>query len=94
LRVFSFLTVSILTVGNSKPEHGIKGVNHLYPRLTELRPLSQLLPRVDVRILRPLERLLQLVQLVRRERGAGPEGSFLKESSRLRGKLAPTHCIA
>ena len=45
---------------------------HLYPCLAELGPLAELLPGVDVRVLRPLEGLLQLVQLVGREGGAGP----------------------
>ena len=45
---------------------------HLYPRLAELGPLAQLLPGVDVRVLGPLEGLLQLVQLVGGEGGAGP----------------------
>ena len=44
----------------------------LYPGLTELGPLAELLPGVDVRVLGPLEGLLQLVQLVGREGGAGP----------------------
>ena len=45
---------------------------HLYPGLTELGPLAELLPGVDVRVLGPLERLLELVQLVGCERGARP----------------------
>ena len=44
----------------------------LYPGLTELGPLAELLPGVDVRVLGPLEGLLQLVQLVGGERGPGP----------------------
>ena len=44
---------------------------HLYPGLAELGPLTELLPGVDVRVLGPLERLLQLVQLVGGEGGAG-----------------------
>ena len=45
---------------------------HLYPRLAELGPLAEFLPGVDVRVLRPLEGLLQLVQLVSRERRSRP----------------------
>ena len=45
---------------------------HLYPCLTELGPLAELLPGVDVRVLGPLKRLLELVQLVGCERGARP----------------------
>ena len=45
---------------------------YLYPGLAELGALAQLLARVDVGVLGPLERLLQLVQLVGREGGAGP----------------------
>ena len=45
---------------------------HLYPGFTQLGPLAQLLPCVDVRVLGPLEGLLQLVQLVGGEGGAGP----------------------
>ena len=44
---------------------------HLYPGLAELGALAELLPGVDVRVLGPLERLLQLVQLVGGEGGAG-----------------------
>ena len=44
----------------------------LYPGLTQLGPLAELLPGVDVRVLGPLEGLLQLVQLVGGEGGAGP----------------------
>ena len=45
---------------------------HLYSCLTELGPLAELLPGVDVRVLGPLEGLLQLVQLVSRERRSRP----------------------
>ena len=45
---------------------------YLYPGLAELGALAELLAGVDVRVLGPLERLLQLVQLVGREGGAGP----------------------
>ena len=45
---------------------------HLYPGFTQLGPLAEFLPGVDVRVLGPLESLLQLVQLVGREGGAGP----------------------
>ena len=44
----------------------------LYPGLAQLGALAQLLPGVDVRVLGPLEGLLQLVQLVGGEGGAGP----------------------
>ena len=37
---------------------------HLYPCLTELGPLAELLPGVDVGVLGPLKGLLQLIQLV------------------------------
>ena len=40
---------------------------YLYPCLAELCPLRQFLPGVDVRVLGPLEGLLQLVQLIGRE---------------------------
>ena len=43
---------------------------HLYSGLSELGPLGQLLPGVDVGVVRPLERSLQLLQLLRREGGA------------------------
>ena len=36
-------------------------MSHLNPGLAELGPLGELLPRVDVGVLRPLERFLQLV---------------------------------
>ena len=45
---------------------------YLYPGLAELGALTELLARVDVGVLGPLEGLLQLVQLVGREGGAGP----------------------
>ena len=48
------------------------GLSHLDSGLTKLGPLAELLPGVDVRVLRPLEGLLQLVQLVGGEGGAGP----------------------
>ena len=44
---------------------------YLYSGLAELGPLAELLPGVDVRVLGPLEGLLQLVQLVGGEGGAG-----------------------
>ena len=47
-------------------------VAYLYPGFTELCPLRQLLSGVDVRVLGPLEGLLQLVQLVGREGGPRP----------------------
>ena len=47
-------------------------VTDLYPGLTQLGPLAELLPGVDVRVLGPLEGLLQLVQLVGGECGPGP----------------------
>ena len=43
---------------------------HLHPRLRELQLGRQLLPGEHVRVLRRLERALQLVQLQRRERRA------------------------
>ena len=44
----------------------------LYPGLAQLGPLAELLPGVDVRVLGPLEGLLQLVQLVGGEGRPGP----------------------
>ena len=43
---------------------------HLYSGLGELGPLGQLLPSVDVGVVRPLKGLLQLLQLLGREGGA------------------------
>jgi hypothetical protein len=56
---------------------------HLYPGLRQLGALGQLLPRVDVRVLRAFERLLQLVQLLRRERRAAPTLFPLQGNTRL-----------
>ena len=59
--------------GPRKPREGsLTAVVYLYPGLAELGALAELLAGVDVRVLGPLERLLQLVQLVGREGGAGP----------------------
>lgn len=62
---------------------------HLDPRLGQLRPLRQLLPRVNVRVLRPLERLLELVQLVRREGRARPPLLPLQRNPRLGLAVGP-----
>jgi len=51
------------------PTHALP---HLNSRLAQLCPLRELLPGVDVRVLRALEGLLQLVQLIGREGGAAP----------------------
>ena len=61
---------------------------HLYPCLTQLGPLAELLPGVDVGVLGPLEGLLQLVQLVSCERCPRPsllalQGDF--HSRQMRG---------
>lgn len=56
---------------------------HLDPRLRQLGTLGQLLPRVDVRVLRPFERLLQFVQLLRRERRPTPALLPLQGNPRL-----------
>ena len=56
----------------AKTEPETETETDLYPGLTELGPLAELLPGVDVRVLGPLEGLLQLVQLVGGERGPGP----------------------
>lgn len=44
--------------------------SNLHSGLRELRPLSQLLPGVDVWVMRPLKSFLQLLQLLSREGGA------------------------
>ena len=53
-------------------------------RLSQLGALCELLPRVDVRVLRPFERLLELVQLLRSERGAAAPLLPLQGNPRLR----------
>ena len=45
--------------------------SYLHACLAEVQPHGELLPGEDVRVLRPLERPLQLVQLERCERGPG-----------------------
>ena len=57
---------------------------YLNSGLAELCPLAELLPRVDVRVLRPLESLLQLVQLVGGEGCAGAALLPLQRDARLR----------
>lgn len=44
--------------------------SHLYSRLCEFRPLSQLLSGVDVWVMRPFKSLLQLLKLLGGEGGA------------------------
>lgn len=56
---------------------------HLYPGLGELGALCQLLSRVDVRVLSAFERLLQLVQLLGRERRAAASLLPFQGNSRL-----------
>lgn len=56
--------------------------------LRQLCALCQLLTRVDVRILRAFERLLQLVQLLRRERRAAATLLPLQGNPRLRLAVA------
>ena len=62
---------------------------YLYPGLAELGALTELLARVDVGVLGPLERLLQLVQLVGREGGAGPPLLPLERDPRLSLRVRP-----
>lgn len=45
------------------------GVSHLYTSLGQFGPLCQLLSGVDVGVVCPLEGLLELLQLLRREGG-------------------------
>lgn len=46
------------------------GVSHLYTSLCQFGPLRELLSGVDVGVVCPLEGLLELLQLLRREGGA------------------------
>ena len=47
-------------------------LTHLYPGLSELGSLGQLLPGVDVRVVSPLKRSLQVLQLLRGEGRSTP----------------------
>lgn len=57
---------------------------HLDTRLRQLGPLRQLLAGVDVRVVSPLEGLLQLLQLLSRERGPTATLLTLQREVRLR----------
>lgn len=48
----------------------IRGKSHLHSSFTKIQPHSEFLPREHVGVLRLVEGALQLVQLVRGERGA------------------------
>ena len=60
----------------------------LHSGLTELCPLRQLLPGVHVRVLRALERSLQLLDLLSIERGAGSSLLALQGNAGLRVDVA------
>ena len=57
---------------NRAPESSLFPSSYLHACLAEVEPHCELLPGEDVRVLRPLERPLQLVQLERRERRPRP----------------------
>ena len=57
---------------------------YLYAGLRQLGPLGQLLAGVDVGVVGPLEGLLQLLQLLRREGGAAAALLPLQGQARLR----------
>lgn len=59
-------------------------MSNLHSGLRELRPLGQLLPGVDVGVVRPLESFLQLLQLLGREGGAAAPLFPLQGQVRLR----------
>ena len=66
-----------------------KTESDLYPGLAKLCPLTELLPGVNIRVLCPLKRLLQLVQLVGGEGGAGPALLALQGDAGLRLHVGP-----
>ena len=61
--------------------------SYLHPRLGQRHPLSQLLARIDIWVVRPLERLLQLFELLRRESSAIAALFSAQSESRLRLRL-------
>ena len=71
-QTYSILCENSMTIFPDHLRSTLIAVTHLYSGLAELRSLAELLPGVDVRVLGPLECLLQLVQLVGGEGGAGP----------------------